>query len=132
MRKIRLILFNYIYKIAILILASIFITTMLTGAPSIFGFRPMFVVSESMEPVIHKYQFILAVVVDAEDIKVGDIVGIKAPKEENALTSKLVVHRIIGINEDGSFILKGDANLSSLEYETNIKKEQIIYKIIWY
>lgn len=115
-----------------MILASIFITTMFTGIPSIFGFRPMFVVSESMEPVIHKYQFILAVVVDAEDIKVGDIVGIKAPKEENALTSKLVVHRIIGINEDGSFILKGDANLSSLEYETNIKKEQIIYKIIWY
>ena len=83
MRKIRLILFNYIYKIAILIIASILVTTILTGTSSIFGFRPMFVVSESMEPVIHKYQFILAVVVDAEDIKVGDIVGIKAPKEEN-------------------------------------------------
>ena len=76
MRKIRLILFNYIYKIAIMILASIFITTMFTGIPSIFGFRPMFVVSESMEPVIHKYQFILAVVVDAEDVKVGDIVKV--------------------------------------------------------
>ncbi len=132
MRKIRLILFNYIYKIAILIIASILVTTILTGTPSIFGFRPMFVVSESMEPVIHKYQFILAVVVDAEDVKVGDIVGIKAPKDENAWISKLVVHRIIGINEDGTFILKGDANMSSLYYETHVTAEQIQYKVIWY
>lgn len=132
MRKIGLILFNYIYNIVILILASIFVTTLLTGTPSIFGFRPMFVVSESMEPIIHKHQFILAVVVDAEDVKVGDIVGIKAPKDENALNSKLVIHRIIGINEDGSFILKGDANLSSLYYETHVTAEQILYKVIWY
>lgn len=132
MRKIRLILFNYIYIIAILILASIFITTWLTKTPSIFGFRPMFVMSESMEPVIEKYQFIMAVTVDKNELKVGDIVGIKAPKNENTLTTKLVVHRIIGINEDGTFILKGDANLSSLYYETNVTAEEILYKVIWY
>lgn len=131
MRKIRLILFNYIYKIAIMILASIFITTMFTGIPSIFAFRPMFVVSESMEPVIHKYQFILAVVVDAEDIKVGDIVGIIV-KDENALFSKLVVHRIIGINEDGTLILKGDANPTSLEYEKQVSREDVKYRVILY
>ena len=77
MRKIVKYLVNSIYIIAILILASILVTTLLTGTPSIFGFRPMFVVSESMEPVIKKHQFILAVVVDAEEVKVGDIVGIK-------------------------------------------------------
>ena len=132
MRKICLIIFNYIYKIAILILASIFITTLLTGTPSIFGLRPMFVMSESMEPVIEKYQFILAVTVDENDLKVGDIVGIKAPKDENALNSKLVIHRIIGINKDGSFILKGDANVDSLEYEKRVKVEQIKYRVIWY
>ena len=132
MRKICLIIFNYIYKIAILILASIFITTLLTGTPSIFGLRPMFVMSESMEPVIEKYQFILAVTVDENDLKVGDIVGIKAPKDENALNSKLVIHRIIGINKDRSFILKGDANVDSLEYEKRVKVEQIKYRVIWY
>ena len=115
-----------------MILASILVTTLLTGTPSIFGFRPMFVVSESMEPVIHKHQFILAVTINEKDLKVGDIVGIKAPKDKNALTSKLVVHRIIGINEDGTFILKGDANLSSLYYETHVTAEQIQYKVIWY
>ena len=131
MRKIVKYLVNSIYIIAILILASILVTTLLTGTPSVFGFRPMFVVSESMEPVIKKHQFILAVVVDAEDIKVGDIVGIKV-KYENALFSKLVVHRIIGSNEDGTLILKGDANTSSLEYEKAVNKEQILYKIIKY
>ena len=132
MRKIRLIIFNYIYIIAILILASIFITTLLTGTPSIFGLRPMFVMSESMEPVIEKYQFILAVTVDENDLKVGDIVGYQAPKSENALFSKLVVHRIVGINDDGTYFLQGDANPSSLYYEEYITAEQIKYKVIWY
>ena len=132
MRKIVKYLVNSLYIIAILILVSILVTKLLTGTPSIFGFRPMFVVSESMEPVIKKYQFILAVTTEAEDVKVGDIVGIKAPKDDNALTSKLVVHRIIGINEDGTFILKGDANEESLEYEKQVAKEQIKYRVIWY
>lgn len=132
MRKIPLIIFNYIYKIAILVLMSIFVTTLLTGTPSIFGFRPMFIVSESMEPTIHKYQFVLAVTVDKDDLKVGDIVGYQAPKDENALFQKLVVHRIIGINDDGTYILKGDANLSSLLYETNVTAENIKYKVIMY
>lgn len=131
MRKIIKYLVNSIYIIAILILASILVSTLLNGTPSIFGFRPMFVVSESMEPVIKKHQFILAVVVDAEEVKVGDIVGIEA-KAENALFSKLVVHRIIGINEDGTFILKGDANSTSLEYEKQVSRENVKYKIILY
>ena len=131
MRKIIKYLVNSIYIIAILILASILVTTFLTGTPSIFGFRPMFVVSESMEPVIKKHQFILAVVVDAEEVKVGDIVGIKV-KDENALFSKLVVHRIIGINEDGTLILKGDANPTSLEYEKQVAIEDVKYRIILY
>ena len=131
MRKIVKYLVNSIYIIAILILASILVTTLLTGTPSIFGFRPMFVVSESMEPVIKKYQFILAVVVDAGEVKVGDIVGIKV-KDENALFSKLLVHRIIGINEDGTLILKGDANPTSLEYEKQVAIEDVKYRIILY
>ena len=131
MRKIVKYFVNYIYIIAILILASILVTTLLTGTPSIFGFRPMFVVSESMEPTIKKHQFILAVVVDAEDVKVGDIVGIKV-KNENALFSKLVIHRIIGINEDGTLILKGDANPTSLEYEKQVAIEDVKYRIILY
>lgn len=114
-----------------MILASILVTTLLTGTPSIFGFRPMFVVSESMEPVIKKYQFILAVVVDAGEVKAGDIVGIKV-KDENALFSKLLVHRIIGINEDGTLILKGDANPTSLEYEKQVAIEDVKYRIILY
>lgn len=132
MRKIPLIIFNYIYIIAILILTSILVTTLLTGTPSIFGLRPMFVMSESMEPVIEKYQFILAVTTNEEELKVGDIVGYQAPKSENALFSKLVVHRIVAINEDGTYFLQGDANLSSLDYEEHITAEQIKYKVIWY
>lgn len=131
MRKIVKYLVNSIYIIAILILASILVTTLLTGTPSIFGFRPMFVVSESMEPVIKKHQFILAVVVDVEDVKVGDIIGIKV-KDENALFSKLVVHRIIGINEDGTLILKGDANPTALEYEKQVSREDVKYRVILY
>ena len=85
MRKIIKVAVNSIYIIAILISVLIIYSTISTGIPSILGYRPMFVVSESMEPVIKKYQFILGEVAEIEELKVGDIVGFKAPKKENAL-----------------------------------------------
>lgn len=132
MRKIIKVAVNSIYIIAILISVLIIYSTISTGIPSILGYRPMFVVSESMEPVIKKYQFILGEVAEIEELKVGDIVGFKAPKKENALNSKLVVHRIVAINDDNTFFLQGDANLSSLEYERKVNPEDILYKIIIY
>lgn len=131
MRKIQLTLFNYIYKTVILLAISILISTAIWKTPCIFGLRPMFVVSESMEPAIEKYQFILAVVVNERCIEKGDIVAYEI-KNSNAFLSKLVVHRVEEINQDGTYRFKGDNNTTSLENETHIKAEQIKYKVIWY
>ena len=55
------------------LLLSFAVTGAVSGKPSYFGVRPFFVVSESMEPAIHKGQFVLAVPVEAGEIRPGDI-----------------------------------------------------------
>lgn len=120
-----------LYKIIMLISVFIVISTVITGTPSIFGLRPMFVVSESMEPTIKKYQFILAKVMDAEDIKKGDIV-VYVIKDKHRIFKKYIAHRVIKINADGTYCLKGDNNDMSLEIERNIDSKQIKYKVIRY
>lgn len=81
------------------------------------------VVSESMEPILHRGD--LLVVIGPNDLKVGDIIiynvhGIKYT----------IVHRIIKINPDGTYESKGDNNNGQAYYEHNIKKEQIIGKVV--
>lgn len=61
-----------------------------------------------------------------ENYNVGDIIvykveGLRYP----------IIHRIIKINEDGTFQTKGDNNFSQLPYELKVKKEQIIGRVIF-
>ena len=61
------------------------------------------VLSDSMVPVFYKGDML--VVYGAPEYHVGDIVVY-----ENPATRLPIVHRIINITEEGSFITKGDAN----------------------
>ena len=118
-------------------ISFIFITLLLligklrTGRASIFGFRPVFVLTGSMEPVIHTNSLILTKVTDAASVNIGDIVVYKEPVLINGRKthhSLSIVHRIINKNEDGSFIFKGDANATP--DEKAVKPDQILYKVI--
>lgn len=99
------------------------IITGIAGKSHIFGFKPILVMSGSMEPTINTYQFVIAKPISAEELKINDIVTYRAA---NGLT---IIHRIIEINDEG-FIFKGDANEEA--DENIVTAEQIGYKVIWY
>lgn len=76
--------------------------------------------SYSMVPTFYKGDILVLQGVPAEDLKVGDII-VFSTKEQPAP----VVHRIVKINPDGTFQTKGDANPGQLNFEKNIRPEQI-------
>jgi signal peptidase len=73
-----------------------------------FGFRPAFVPSHSMEPLINQGDVVLVGPVHADTVKVGDIVLYEMPNKQR------VLHRVIAINEgtggEREFTFKGDNN----------------------
>lgn len=82
------------------------------------------VVSDSMEPTFYKGDM-LFVIGDynykLNDIIVYDVVERKYP----------IIHRIIKINENGTFETKGDHNSGQLSFELNVKEEQIHGKAVF-
>ena len=103
-----------------LILLAIIIICMVTG----FGpIKLIGIESPSMTPSINKGD---AVIIDKtynkDKLKVNDVIAYKDKDD------KIIVHRIININRDGTFITKGDMNnTSDREY---VKKDQIQGKVI--
>ncbi len=78
--------------------------------PSIGGVAPMIVLTDSMYPEIQSGDLIICNVVDAKDVKQGDIITYFDPKSEN---NAVVTHRVVSIEENEgklSFVTKGDAN----------------------
>lgn len=68
----------------------------------------------------------MPIVKGSESYKVGDVIvysvpGLKSP----------IIHRIIKINEDGTYQTKGDNNPTQAPYEYNVSKEQINGKVVF-
>jgi len=68
----------------------------------------------------------MPVVKGQEKYQIGDVIvysveGINAP----------IIHRIIKINDDGTYQTKGDNNSGQLNYEFSVKPEQIKGKVIF-
>lgn len=72
--------------------------------PGIGIFKFMYVLTGSMSPKIMPGDMIVIKTVDEKALKQGDIITFRISD------NTLVTHRIVGINNDGSFITKGDAN----------------------
>lgn len=95
--------------------------------PSAFGVTSMIVLSGSMSgdapDHIEVGDLIITKSVDPEALKVGDVITYM----EQGTTA--VTHRIIGINDDGSFKTKGDAN--NAEDREPVLPERIVGKYIF-
>ncbi len=78
--------------------------------PGIGGYFPLIVLTDSMYPEFSGGDLIISKTVDAEDVKVGDVIAFFDPAGNG---TSIVTHRVIEITtEDGklSFLTKGDAN----------------------
>lgn len=117
--KIKNIIADIVLLICLIPLLSLLITGIITHKPTIFGYRPFFILTESMIPTIPVHSVVIGKPIDPEDIQVGDIVSYK-----KAVT---IIHRVKDITDEG-FIFKGDNNPSS-DREV-ITSDQIGYKII--
>ncbi len=80
--------------------------------PMIFGYRPLVVLSGSMEPAYKVGGILYYKKVDVKELKVGDPITFKL--DDGAIVS----HRITKIKENG-VITKGDANNSEDPNEVN-------------
>lgn len=91
--------------------------------PSIFGHTYLNVLSGSMEPEFSAKDLIIGKNINENtELKVGDVITFKDQKI-------LTTHRIVGINEDGTYTTKGDAN--GTEDLEPVSKEQVVsvYKV---
>lgn len=91
----------------------------------VFGpYRPMVAMSPSMEPAIMKGSFMIGERLKGdEELQIGDICTYR-PKD----VSYTVTHRIVDI-KGGDYVFKGDNNERA--DETPVKRDQILYRVIW-
>ena len=82
------------------------------------------IISPSMEHKIKQYDVVL--VVKSKNLKVGDVITFYS--KVSFYNNTPITHRIVSINEDGSYIVKGDAN-SEIDNE-NVYPESIIGKVL--
>lgn len=98
-----------IFLLSVIIL--IFNARLKGEAPNVFGYQVYIVSSGSMEPELMVGDVILVKEVDAEDIRVGDIITYKG--EEGELRDKFITHEVIkGPSREGdrySFVTCGIA-----------------------
>lgn len=87
----------------------------------IFGYKPVFVLSGSMEPTLKTNGVAIAKKVPSNEVKQNDIIMFK---KDNLIIS----HRVIKINNDGSFVTKGDNN--STEDNFVVTKGEVKGKIV--
>lgn len=106
--------------VLILCLSTIYTTVQAKNAqdnlPSVFGYKMMRVLTGSMEPILNPGDLILVKSIDANKVKIDDVITFK--NSENTF----VTHRVIDLNlKEGKifFETKGDAN--------NIKDEEAVF-----
>lgn len=122
-------LLRIIIFLNIAIVSSMGITKCLTGKATIFGYRPFFIMSASMEPTIMTHQLVVAVPVNPEDVEVGDIITYDLYSNISSSIKQTIIHRVVAINDDGTFVFKGDNND---EADKPVDASRIGYKVIWY
>jgi len=64
---------------------------------------------------------------DSEKVKVGDVLIYTTEGRRDP-----IIHRVVTLNEDGTFATKGDANMDQLTFEKSINLSQIHGKsVVW-
>lgn len=112
MKKLVKIVGNVFFAIVLVVLGFLVYTSVQGGSPSLFGYRMLRVISSSMQPEIDEGTCILIKSMDADELKVGDVITFVST--DPSIYGYYNTHRIYDIyeNEEGirCFVTKGDAN----------------------
>jgi signal peptidase I, archaeal type len=98
--------------------------------PDFFGYKPLIVLSGSMEKEIYTGDLVVAKVVNIEELNKGDIVAFKNYEEDG--TFFVTTHRIVDViteNAEKEFITKGDNN--NVNDEKPVKLENVEGKYLF-
>ena len=125
-RKKRKLLLDIILLVLALFLMVPLLTKAATGYATFFGYKPIYILTDSMEPVIPAGSWVVGVPARGEEITVGDVVAYR--KENGTKLQPTIIHRVVGITESG-FIFQGDNN--ELPDSQVVRADQIMYKIIY-
>lgn len=120
---------NIIFVAVVLYLCYFIIQAAQNQSPSVFGYRMLRVMSDSMEPVFVRGDCIIIKEAQQEEIKTGDIITFVSP--DPSLNGSFNTHRIIDIAADSEtgqmiYYTKGDNN--SWEDNYTICYEDIVGK----
>ncbi|KON89969.1 hypothetical protein AF332_26195 [Sporosarcina globispora] len=121
-------LLNIILSIFFLLIVYIGITVFQTSKnpgslPSFFGFTPLTVLSNSMQPHLQSGDLVFIKKAEFEDIKVNDVITFKESD------TKFITHRVIDVKEqDGQagLVTKGDNN--NVEDSMIVTKDHFVGK----
>lgn len=105
-RAVQFILSAVLIAMAVLVV-YIMVCNMRGKAATVFGTTVLKVVTGSMEPSIHQGDYII-VRSDYSQLEEGDIICFYS--KDSAIYGMPNTHRIVRINDDGSYVTKGDAN----------------------
>ncbi|MBQ6132714.1 MAG: S24/S26 family peptidase [Lachnospiraceae bacterium] len=86
--------------------------------------RPFRISTRSMEPALLMNTTVYAKPVMASDVKEGDVIAYRYDTKRGSV---YVIHRIVGMNEDGTYRLKGD---NEEKEDPPVKAEQIEYLVV--
>ena len=95
---------KFIHVIAVILYVCVGVYALLC-APMVFGYKPLVVLSGSMEPTYKVGGIVYYKTVNPFEIKQGDIITFKADEKT------IVSHRVMEVHES-TFVTKGDANNS--------------------
>ncbi len=122
--KISNIIVSVILAISVIFTAYVMICSARGKAVNVFGKSVLKVVTGSMEPSIHVGDYIIVEKTDTDTLRKGDIISFYS--EQSDISGLLVTHRIAGIEPDGRFITRGDAN--PVDDSVSVSPERIVGK----
>lgn len=111
-----------IFVLAIILIFKISFSLQKGEVPKVFGLTFMEVQTGSMEPEIHRYDFIVNK--EKKEYHVGDVVSFSYTLRKTG-EKITMTHRIIDMREDGTIVLQGDAVVADSNYETALNEDQI-------
>lgn len=112
--------------VSIVFVGYVMICTARGKVIKVFGKSVLKVVTGSMEPTILTGDYIIIEETQADKLQLNDIITFYS--KDPGIEDKLVTHRIIKINEDGSFKTQGDAN--NISDTTDVTSDRIVGRYV--